>query len=196
MAILQSHKNETERLLTKFATQQREKVYAYLHSRYSLSRYDCEEIFQNSFIILHQNIKAGKINDIKTTLSTSTYFMTICRNKDHEYIRGNTKYNTDSLDIDDNERVRFLESKVNQILLLNDEEQSIRNTKSELVQKIVRDLPSPCYELLWGFYRDGFSMKFLAEKYGYANENTVKVTKHRCCEKFSERFKEAVKSLF
>ena len=61
---------------------------------------------------------------------------------------------------------------------------------------IVKDLPSPCNELLWGFYRDGLSMKDLAERYGYSNENTVKVTKHRCCDKFKKRFTEMLHKLF
>jgi len=60
----------------------------------------------------------------------------------------------------------------------------------------VKNLPSPCNELLWGYYGDGYSMKKLAEKLNYANENTVKVTKHRCCEKFRIKYTEMSKSLF
>ena len=58
------------------------------------------------------------------------------------------------------------------------------------VQKIVADLPSPCYELLWGFYRDSLSIKELTKMFNYSNENTLKVTKHRCCEKFRKRYNE------
>ena len=36
----------------------------------------------------------------------------------------------------------------------------------------------------------------LAEKLNYSSENTAKVTKHRCCEKFRSRFNECIKSLF
>ena len=68
--------------------------------------------------------------------------------------------------------------------------------KEELVRNIVRNLPSPCDEILWGYYRDGYSMKTLAEKFDYASETSAKVTKHRCCEKFRFRFNEMVKSLF
>ena len=35
-----------------------------------------------------------------------------------------------------------------------------------------------------------------AEKLNYSSENTAKVTKHRCCEKFRSRFNECIKSLF
>ena len=80
--------------------------------------------------------------------------------------------------------------------MLESNDEILQERKEALVRNIVRDLPSPCDELLWGYYRDGFSMKDLAEKLNYASENTVKVTKHRCCEKFRNRFKECLKSLF
>lgn len=88
----------------------------------------------------------------------------------------------------------FLESKISKILSY-DEEDASTEQKEALVRDIVKDLPSPCNELLWGFYRDGLSMKELAERYGYSNENTVKVTKHRCCDKFKKRFTEMLHKL-
>ena len=80
--------------------------------------------------------------------------------------------------------------------MLESDDEILQERKEALVRNIVRDLPSPCDELLWGYYRDGFSMKDLAERLNYANENTVKVTKHRCSEKFRNRFNECLKSLF
>ena len=71
-----------------------------------------------------------------------------------------------------------------------------KKRKEALVRDIVKDLPSPCNELLWGYYGDGHSMKTLAEMFDYASVNAVKVTKHRCCEKFRKRYSEMVKSLF
>ena len=77
-----------------------------------------------------------------------------------------------------------------------DEDIAIEKRKQSLVRQIVRDLPSPCNELLWAFYRDGFSMKTMAEMFHYKSESAAKVTKHRCTEKFRARFEDLVHKLF
>lgn len=90
----------------------------------------------------------------------------------------------------------YQEDQVERILSLEDAHENIQKEKEALVRDIVKNLPSPCNELLWGYYGDGHSMKMLAEMFNYASENAVKVTKHRCCEKFRIRYSEMSKSLF
>lgn len=173
-------------VLDVFIKSQRGRTIAYLQHNFSVSKDVCEDIFQESFVILYQNAKEGKLDNL--TSSVSTYFMAICRNKAMELLRINSKYIHAPID-DASKSDTFLESKIKSILLFDDED-GIIEQKEALVRNIVRNLPSPCNELLWGFYRDGLSMKDLAERYGYSNENTVKVTKHRCCDKFKKRFSE------
>lgn len=170
-------------------------IYAYLHSHFALEQDDCEEIFQDSLVILWQNIQDEKIIDVASTMSTSTYFLTICRNKAFELLKSKGKFTTESLDSGDTERVHILESKIEMLLAMDNDDEQRRNSKLQIVRTIVSDLPSPCNELLWGVYRDGYSMKYLAQKFGYASENAVKVIKHRCCEKFAKRFKEVIKAI-
>ena len=85
---------------------------------------------------------------------------------------------------------------VGQFGILEEDDEQIERRKSALVRQIVRDLPEPCSSLLWGFYRDGFSMKTLASMLNYASESSVKVTKHRCCDKFKKRYSQLVEKLF
>lgn len=86
--------------------------------------------------------------------------------------------------------------KIEALLALDNGDEAIEAQKEELVRTIVKDLPSPCNELLWGFYRDNLSMKSLAEMLNYSSEGVVKVTKHRCCEKFRARYNELCNKLF
>ena len=111
-----------------------------------------------------------------------------------ELLRRNGKYIQTQNDDENCSYEQFIESKINKILSF-DEDGSDIEQKEALVRNIVKDLPSPCNELLWGFYRDGLSMKELAERYGYSSENTAKVTKHRCCDKFKKRFTEMLNRL-
>lgn len=122
--------------------------------------------------------------------------MAICKNKTLELLRSRGNFVSSSFEVNVSGSITFLDEQVDKILMLESDDEILQERKEALVRNIVRDLPSPCDELLWGYYRDGFSMKDLAEKLNYASENTVKVTKHRCCEKFRNRFNECLKSLF
>lgn len=179
--------------LDAFMKSQRDKTITYLQRNFSVSKDECEDIFQDSFIILYQNAQEGKLDNL--TSSVATYFMAICRNKTMELLRTKGKYVYSTIDDDIHKSTTFLENKINKVLSFDDDDAPIEQ-KEALVRDIVKDLPSPCNELLWGFYRDGLSMRELAERYGYSNENTVKVTKHRCCDKFKKRFREMFHKLF
>lgn len=183
-------RHREKRVLEQFAQAQRSKTLSFLQNQFSLSTEDCEDIFQEAFIVLYHNIQEGKLDEL--TSSLSTYFIAICKNKALEILRSKNKYA--SLNEPDN-LMPFSDQQVEKLLEYDTEDTLLQEQKEALVRTIVSDLPSPCNELLWGYYRDGLSMKVLAERYNYASENAVKVTKHRCCEKFRNRFKESIKSL-
>lgn len=60
--------------------------------------------------------------------------------------------------------------------------------RNNIIQDLVKQLPSPCNEMLWSYYRDGLSMKAIAQMFKYASESAAKVTKHRCQEKFRKSY--------
>ena len=90
----------------------------------------------------------------------------------------------------------FEDERIDRLLALEDDAEDIEARKEAVVREIVSKLPPPCDKLLWGFYRDGFSMKTLATMFNYKSESSVKVTKHRCGEKFRARFTEISNYLF
>lgn len=194
---LHRNKDENENKLEKFANEQWQKTRAFLINRYSLSEDECADVFQDSLIILWKNINENKVDSKDLGLSSSTYFMTICRNKTMELLRSKSKYVSFSYEINpSNDYYDYQEDQVERILSLENTRENIQKEKEALVRDIVKNLPSPCNELLWGYYSDGHSMKMLAEMFNYASENAVKVTKHRCCEKFRVKYCEMCKSLF
>lgn len=182
-------------LLNRFASNQWGKVLAFLQNRFGIDEDDCKDIFQESFIILYNNIKTGKLDQM--TASLSTYFMSICKNKALEHLRGSSR----SLNVDSEMSLTLMDGeiqseKIEALLALDNGDEAIETQKEELVRTIVKDLPSPCNELLWGFYRDNLSMRSLAEMLNYSSESVAKVTKHRCCEKFRARYNELCNKLF
>ena len=180
--------------LNQFAAKQWDKTLAYLQGQFSLSRTDCEDIFQEAFIILYRNIAEGKLNDLSASLST--YFTSICRNKAYEVMR---KMGKTLNIIDDNPnstKDEYEDERIDRLLALENDTEQVQVRKEAIVREIVSQLPEPCDKILWGFYRDGLSMKTLAQMYNYKSEGSVKVTKHRCGEKFKARFMEIAKRFF
>lgn len=171
------------------------KIIPFLQKQFGLSEEDCKDVFQESFIVLHNNIILGKLSYL--TSSLSTYFTGICVNKAREALRRNNK----QIRVGDNVSLDFLNEdikadKIERLLQLEHEEASIVSQKEALVRQIVSNLPSPCNELLWGYFRDNLNMKTLAQMFNYGSENSVKVTKHRCQKKFKERFNALIDKLF
>lgn len=185
--------SQTQQKLNRFAGKQWDKTLAYLQGYFSLSRSDCEDVFQEAFIVLYRNITEGKLT---LTASLSTYFIGICRNKAYEKMRAKGKEINIIDEFPNTTKDEFEDERIDTLIALEDDTEQIEARKEAIVREIVSNLPSPCDKILWGFYRDGFSMKTLAQMYNYKSEGSVKVTKHRCGEKFKARFMEISRRLF
>lgn len=184
----------TNQKLNKFLADQWEKTLAFLQGQFQLQRTDCEDIFQDAAIVLHNNIIEGKLTELKSSLST--YFLGICRNKAFEKMRGMGKELNIIDEYPDTTKDVYEDERIDRLLALEDDDEQIEMRKAAIVREIVSKLPTPCDKILWGFYRDGLSMKALASMHKYSSESSVKVTKHRCGEKFRTRFLEISKQLF
>ena len=184
---------QTQQKLNQFAADQWDKTLAYLQSTFAMSRSDCEDIFQEAFIVLYKKIIDGELT---LTAKLSTYFVGICRNKAYEKMRGMGKELNIIDDYPNSTKDEYEDDRIDRLLALEDNNEQIEARKEAIVREIVSKLPAPCDKILWGFYRDGFSMKTLATMYNYKSEGSVKVTKHRCGEKFKARFMELSHILF
>lgn len=184
---------QTQQKLSLFAAEQWDKTLAYLQGRFSMPRSDCEDVFQEAFMVLYKKITDG---ELVLTSTLSAYFIGICRKKAYEKMRGKGK---EIYIIDDNPssaKDEHEDERIDRLLALEDNTEQIEARKEAIVREIVSQLPHPCDKILWGFYRDGFSMETLAKMYNYASVNSAKVTKHRCVEKFKTRFMDISKQLF
>lgn len=183
------HINEVQ--ISRFALEEWQKTLVFLQKHYGLLEEDCQDIFQEAFIVLYEKIKT---ETLQLSSSLSAYFLGICKNKAQECIRNKKKWDY----VEDELPFSLLESdiqldKIEAVIAL-EENTSFETQKEDLVDRIIQELSSPCKELLWGFYRDNLSLKTLAELLHYSSENSVKVTKHRCCEKLRVRYNELCKN--
>lgn len=163
--------------LSTFAEEQWHKVLNYLGRTFNLPREDCQDVFQDAFIVLYDQINEGRLTPLKCSLST--YFTSICRYKALELLRHNNRsITTDytNLATDNDTNSATLAQQACKLASFDPTLANEKEYKLTLVEQIVKRLPSPCKELLWGFYRNGMSMKALAHMHHYS-EGAVKGNK-------------------
>ena len=132
---------------------------------------DREEIYNDSFIDLIDNISSGKVQQL--TCSLQTYINTIGYNKSIDLLR--KKNSTQSLP--DYERIES----DNDFDIADDANDAIAIERQEEIYKLVKDIENDtCRIILFGFYWQHYSMEILAELTGLSNADVAKSTKVRC----------------
>ena len=156
---------------------------------FGMSKEDCEDVYQEAFMVLWKGLSSHKVVIPEGKLNS--YFLGICKNKAHELLRKQKK-TVLALD-DDMFEKGFSEDKIQELLLTFEPDASLREKKVQTVRQMVRKLPNPCNEILWGFIFEELSMKELAAAFHYTI-GSMKVKKHRCQEKFRKSFIEKIQS--
>lgn len=182
----------SRQLLDKFAKKEWPVAQSWLSRVYGLDVHDCEDIFQEAFIVLWTHLRQDRF-DIHHDKAGS-YFLSICKKKAQEAMR--KKQRIVPVPDDVLAAQEFSEAKSDQLLLTFEPEASLREKKETMVRQMLRQMPEPCNRILWAFYFESVSMQEMAELYGYASAATVKVIKHRCLEKFGKWFSERFKTMF
>lgn len=136
----------------------------------TLSHEECEEIYNDSFMALCENISSGKLQTL--TCSLQTYINQIGRNKSVSYLR----------------------SKGEDLHLIPDyqigqwddlpEDEDIEADLLEKVYRLVKEMQNDtCRKLLFGFYWHHYTMEMLAKLIGANSVDVAKTTKSRCLTK-------------
>ncbi len=143
-------------------------------------KFDLEEetlidVYQDSIIILYQNIVEGKLLEIRGKMSS--------------YLFGIGKHLIYRLFRDKNERTTGLDD-VNEIVV---EPEYLGNVDRDDVvyrlQRALEHLAWPCRQLIEYFYYHNYDMQMIADRMKYKNADTVKAKKSRCMKKLREHYK-------
>jgi RNA polymerase sigma factor (sigma-70 family) len=129
-----------------------------------------EDIYQESFIALYENMEKGKCTE--PSVSIQTYLFAIGKNKLLNHLRDNTR---ETVDISEN----ILPPDIS-----GEPEEWKR--KQEIVYRTVCEMPEPCSRILTLFYYDRKSMAEIAHTFNYKNEQVAKNRKYLCIGKLKE----------
>lgn len=196
--------NINDRQLNEFLEREWDRGMLYLGACFgSISMEEREDIIQESMIALANNIRNGKYEQQDATLHT--YFIAICRNQalkrtnktnkvvpfiDGQKQSDNSDFGlSDSLNYLTESKDQYIPEHIDVLIDLYEESQEAREKKIEAVQITIKKLTGKCQTLIWGKYRDHFSMAILAEMVGLKNANVAKTSLSRCLDTFEKEFK-------
>ena len=181
-----------------FIADNRERTLVFLLSRYSeLSPEDAEDIYQESSVILYQNIKNGKVTKLSSSLYT--YFLRICINLALKFVFKKGKHTTLGInDLDVMQRDMVSQAKIDSILntAAAYEDSEMAERKSKLVLAILEAMTQQCRQLLWSFYADDLSWSTIADMTGLSNANSAKSSANRCRNAFKAKYEELKTKIF
>lgn len=181
-----------ERIFEQFIERNEQRAVMYLSKHFALSGESIKDIIQDSYVTLHKNIEARKVDGPQYP-----YFLKICINLSLKAIGKQSKHmvvGINETDIQQKNTVSM--AKVESILQVCDEQESVINEKKQLVRDALGEMAARCKELLWSFYADELSWATIAGQYGLKNADTAKSQASRCRQTFKEKYNHLKQQLY
>lgn len=158
----------------------------------ALSLYDAENIYQDTFIAVHENLVMGRV---KENTSWRSYIMTIGMNLASNVCRKLGKTNSVDEGFDDEENntnsimALKVEEKIRELYEEDDEDSFFKNVEAiSLLGNELKQTPELCRKIITFYYSNsGMTMDEIAEEVGLKNANTAKAKKNQCMNAFIER---------
>lgn len=142
--------------------------------RYNISEEDTIDIYQDAFIALIENVKSGKVDEIKSSLSTYLFgigkFMIFQKFKKNEQIH--IADDLESIEVEDD------------LYSEDDIDSQVR-----LLQKGLDKLGEQCKKVLLLFYYEEKKLDEIQEQLGYTSKDVLKSQKSRCLKQLKELIK-------
>lgn len=161
---------------------------SYSINKFNLSRDVAEDIYQDAFLAMHQNIENGKL--INLTVPFRTYLFQIGKNKIYDYF----KKIKNETEIEKISHLVSSDGELDNFNLAYTDEESILEQQKNIIYNTVSQIESPCKEILSYYYWDEKSMNEIADLMNYSDANVAKSQKSRCMKKIKAYIIERLKN--
>ena len=184
-----------EDIVYEWYTRLRPEFLRRLTTKYSsLSLYDAENLYQDTFIAVQENLMRGRI---KEDTSWSNYIMTIGMNLASKAWRkiGKTDSADEGFDDDTGSKTARKVQELLQALPDDKDEKPLYKNKEalSLLGNELTHTPEPCGSIIRLFYYEDMSMDEIAEEIGYRNATTAKAKKSQCMTDLIKRVTDALR---
>lgn len=139
--------------------------------RYNLSYDDLIDIYQDAIIALIENAKKGKIDDLKSSITT--YLFGIGKFMIFQKLKKEGK----TVAIDDFEKIE---------MIYDDYSEEETNLQIEMLQNGFKKLGEQCRKVLQLFYYEEKKLDEIQSLLGYTNKDVLKSQKSRCLKQLKE----------
>ena len=177
---LEDLKKGTDNVLRAVYEENRDKFLNFAR-RYHLSDDENIDIYQDAFIIFHDNVMSGKVQSF--TSSISTYLFSIGKYLIFDQMKKNKRTVGANYDL---ARVGAEDELVETLEI----DEPNLTPEQQLLQKHFPSLGKQCQQLLTLFYYRGYTIQEIMQLENYNSENVVKAAKSRCMKTLKERIKE------
>jgi RNA polymerase sigma factor (sigma-70 family) len=139
--------------------------------RYNLSHDDLIDVYQDAIIALIENAKKGKIDDLKSSITT--YLFGIGKFMIFQKLKKEGK----TIAIDDFEKIE---------MIYDDYSEEETNLQIEMLQNGFKKLGEQCRKVLHLFYYEEKKLDEIQSLLGYTNKDVLKSQKSRCLKQLKE----------
>lgn len=140
-------------------------------SKYKITSDDILDIYQDSIVAFYENAKKGKLDNMKSAIST--YIIAIGKYKVYAHLK---KVNID-VSIDLNSDLDICEEMDNEIR---------DSDRIKHIQYAFKSLGEKCREILTLFYYENKKLDEIQDKMQYENKDVLKSQKSRCLKRLRE----------
>ena len=139
--------------------------------KHNLEKDDLLDIYQNAMIVLYENIRHNRIDNMD--VSVTTYLYGIAKNLIYKYHRKNKMINRHQVRL--SEHFQFI---------------AVNNNEAEFyhqaLTKALESLKEPCRTILNLFYVKGKKLPAIVIEMAYSSVDVLKTQKSRCLKKLKE----------
>ncbi len=145
--------------------------------RYQCDKEDLVDVYQEAFIVLYQNLVAGKLDDMNCSIRT--YIFSVAKNLLFKQFRRNSRIDTTQGD-----QLYLLADED-----LNREEEMVLTDQQQDLKIAIQGLGKVCQELITLYYYHGLDQESIMQRMQYKNTQTVKSQKVRCMRQLEKLLK-------
>lgn len=173
--IINEIKSGNRKTLENIYTMYRKSFIDWSIRAFRISTEEALDIYQQTILAFYENIVCGKLSQVKGNLRT--YLFAIGKNKVYELHRYQGKVRNLGDQLPDREETSGEDPECSERLL-------------SLSKECLVLLGNPCREVLESYYYHKNSMKDIAARLGYKNEQTAKNQKYKCLARLREIFRQ------
>lgn len=148
----------------------RGRFFGYVRKAYNKNEDYIADLYQDSCVVLWQNVRRGKLTADNLTSSLETYLIGVAK---FTLMARDRKYREI---LNDPAMLTHAGS-------LNEESLRDEFERDRIIQSTVQDMEEPCSTLLDKYYWEDLSGEEIAGEMNYKNAGTVKTQKYKCMQK-------------